>query len=139
MNHRFRNLTKIEFAVTMACTGKCKHCSEGDHDGFTEHIDAAVAAEAIKEICAHYNIKTVMTFGGEPLLYPDIVCTIHKTASDLGIEKRQLITNGFFSKRPDRIEYVVRNLKDSGVNDVLLSVDAFHQEYIPVDPVFSFA
>ncbi len=91
----------------MACTGKCRHCSEGDHKGFTEHIDADAAAEAIKKICAHYRIQSVMTFGGEPLLYPDAVCTIHKTASDLGIEKRQLITNGFFSKDPERIDPVL--------------------------------
>ena len=139
MNDYLRNLKKIEFTVTMACTGKCRHCSEGNHDGFTEHIDADAAAEAIKKICAHYSIKTVMTFGGEPLLYPDVVCKIHKTASDLGIEKRQLITNGYFSKNPERIEAVVRNLKNSGVNDLLLSVDAFHQEHIPLDPVFHFA
>ncbi|WP_026658226.1 radical SAM protein [Butyrivibrio sp. AC2005] len=139
MNDYLRNLEKIEFVITMACTGKCKHCSEGDHDGFTEHIDADVAAESIKEICAHYDIKTVMTFGGEPLLYPDVVCTILKTASDLGIEKRQLITNGYFSNNPESIEAVVKNLNDSGVNDILLSVDAFHQEYIPLDPVFNFA
>ena len=139
MNDHLRNLKKIEFIVTMACTGKCKHCSEGDHDGSAGHIDANAAAEAVKKICAHYNIKTVMTFGGEPLLYPDVVCAIHRTASDLGIEKRQLITNGFFSKEPERIEAVVRDLKDSGVNDLLLSVDAFHQETIPIEPVFLFA
>ena len=123
----------------MACTGKCKHCSEGDHDGFTGHIDADAAVEAIKKICAYYKIQSVMTFGGEPLLYPDTVCTIHKTASDLGIAKIQLITNGYFSKNPERIEAVVRDIKNSGVNDLLLSVDAFHQEYIPLDPVFHFA
>ncbi len=139
MNDYLKNLEKIEFVITMACTGKCRHCSEGDHDGFTEHIDADAAAEAVKKICAHYDIKTVMTFGGEPLLYPDVVCTIHKTASDLGIEKRQLITNGYFSNNPERIAHVVRNLKDSGVNDLLLSVDSFHQEYIPLEPVLSFA
>lgn len=139
VNDHLRNLNKIEFVVTMACTGKCRHCSEGDHDGFTGHIDADAAAEAIRKICAHYSIRTVMTFGGEPLLYPDAVCTIHRTASGLGIEKRQLITNGYFSKDPDRIEAVARKLKDSGVNDLLLSVDAFHQEYIPLDPVFRFA
>lgn len=123
----------------MACTGRCRHCSEGDHDGFTGHIDADAAAEAIRKICTQYRIKTVMTFGGEPLLYPDVVCTIHKTASDLGIEKRQLITNGYFSKKPERIEAVARRLKDCGINDLLLSVDAFHQEHIPLDPVFCFA
>ena len=139
VNEYLRNLKKIEFTVTMACTGKCKHCSEGDHDGFTGHIDADVAVGAIKKVCAHYNIGTVMTFGGEPLLYPDVVCAIHKTASELKIGKRQLITNGYFSKNPERIEAVVTNLKNSGVNDLRLSVDAFHQEYIPLEPVFYFA
>lgn len=139
MNYRFRNLKKIEFTVTPACTGKCRHCSEGDHVGFTGHIDADIAAEAIKKICAHYSIKTVMTFGGEPLLYPDVVCAIHKTAAGLGIEKRQVITNGYFSKDPERIGSVVGALKNSGVNDLLLSVDAFHQEHIPLEPVFDFA
>ena len=123
----------------MACTGKCKHCSEGDHYGFTEHIDADAVVEALKKICAHYKIQSVMTFGGEPLLYPDAVCTIHKAASDLGVERRQLITNGYFSKDTERIEAVVRDLKESGINDLLLSVDAFHQEYIPLDSVFHFA
>lgn len=61
MNDYLSNLKKIEFVITMACTGRCKHCSEGDHDGFTGHIDADAAAEAIEKICAHYRIKTVMT------------------------------------------------------------------------------
>ena len=139
MDGYFKNLEKIEFILTMACTGKCRHCSEGDHDGFSGHINEDVAAEAVKQICAHYSIKTVMTFGGEPLLYPDAVCTIHKTAFDHGIKKRQLITNGFFSNDHERIEAVVKKLKSSGINDLLLSVDAFHQEHIPFDPVFCFA
>ena len=73
MNEYLKNLKKIEFVVTMACTGKCRHCSEGDHSGCTEHIDGAVAAEAVREICSCYDISTVMTFGGEPLLFPAII------------------------------------------------------------------
>ncbi len=139
MNPYIKNLKKIEFVVTLACTGKCRHCSEGDHDGFAEHIDAKAAVEAVRKICSVYDIKTVMTFGGEPLLYPETVCAIHKEASDLGVSKRQVITNGFFSKNKDRIKTVVRDLAHSGVNALLLSVDAFHQETIPLDPVMVFA
>ena len=57
----------------------------------------------------------------------------------MGIEKKQLITNGFFSKKRERIEEVVTMLEKSGVNSLLLSVDAFHQETIPLDPVKYFA
>ena len=139
MNPYIKNLRKIEFVVTLACTGKCKHCSEGDHDGFTEHIDKTIAAEAVRKICSYYSISTVMTFGGEPLLYPDTVCAIHKAAASLGVSKRQVITNGFFSKDKDRIRTVALSLAESGVNALLLSVDAFHQETIPLDTVMYFA
>ena len=139
MNQYIKNLKKIEFIVTMVCTGKCIHCSEGDHEGYTEHIDAKVAAEAVCKICSCYDISTVMTFGGEPLLYPDTVCEIHKTAANLGVAKRQVITNGFFSKNKNVIKTVVLRLAESGVNNLLLSVDAFHQETIPLETIMFFA
>lgn len=139
MNPYLKKLKKIEFVVTTACTGNCRHCSEGDHESCTEHIDEAAAADAVRKICSCYDISTVMTFGGEPLLDPQTVCTIHKTAASLGVAKRQVITNGFFSRNPDRIKTVVSSLADSGVNHLLLSVDAFHQETIPLETVMFFA
>jgi hypothetical protein len=80
-----------------------------------------------------------MTFGGEPLLYTDAVERIIKTATELNIPKRQVITNGYFSKNADRIREVASQLAACGVNDLLLSVDAFHQETIPLDVVKQFA
>lgn len=139
MNEYVKNLNRIEFVVTMACTGRCKHCSEGDHSSCTGHIDADIAANAIREICKNYKIESLMTFGGEPLLYPEVVCKIHKTATELGIPKRDLITNGFFTKDKKQIKEVVQSLADSGVCRILLSVDAFHQETIPLEPVKYFA
>ena len=139
MNEYLKNLNRIEFLVTLACTGKCKHCSEGDHASCSGHIDVQTAVESIRKICENYSIASLMTFGGEPLLYPDVVCSIHKAATDMGIGRRQLITNGYFSKNHNRVEDVVRDLADSGINDLLLSVDAFHQETIPLEPVRYFA
>ena len=139
MNQYLKDLNKIEFVVTYACTGRCKHCSEGDHTSCGERIDPEVAADAIRKIAAEFDIKTVMTFGGEPLLYPDAVCAIMKTATELNIPKRQVITNGFFSKKTERIRQVADLLAACGVNDLLLSVDAFHQETIPLEVVKRFA
>lgn len=139
MNEYLKNLNRIEFVVTMACTGKCKHCSEGEHVNCTGHINVDIAVESIRKLCENYKIESLMTFGGEPLIYPDVVCAIHNVATEMGIGKRQLITNGFFTKKYNRIEEVVQNLADSGVNELLLSVDAFHQETIPLEPVKYFA
>ncbi len=138
MNKYLKNLNRIEFVVTMACTGKCKHCSQGEHKS-SENIDKYIAAEAVRKIAGEYDIKSVMTFGGEPLLYPETVFEIHKAAREMNIPKRQLITNGYFSKDSDRIKFVAKKLADSGVNEILLSVDAFHQETIPLEYVKLFA
>jgi hypothetical protein len=80
-----------------------------------------------------------MTFGGEPLLYPEAVCSIITAATELGIPRRQVITNGYFSKDPETIREVAAGLAACGVNDLLLSVDAFHQETIPLSVVRLFA
>ena len=139
MNQYFKNLNKIEFVVTYACTGRCKHCSEGDHTNCGEHIDPQIAVDAVRKIAAEYDIQTVMTFGGEPLLYPDAVYAIMTAASELNIPRRQVITNGYFSKNADKIHEVAEQLAVCGVNDLLLSVDAFHQETIPLCLVKQFA
>lgn len=139
MNPCLKHLKKIEFVVTDACTGHCKHCSEGDHRACGEKIDPETAAVAVKKIAAAYDIQTVMAFGGEPLLHPDAVYAIMNAAQEMHIPKRQVITNGYFSKNTDRIREVAQRLSMCGVNDLLLSVDAFHQETIPLSTVQTFA
>ena len=139
MNKYLRNLNKIEFVVTYACTGRCKHCSEGEHELCGERISPTLAADAVCKISGVADIKTVMAFGGEPLLYTDAVYAIMSAAKEAEIPHRQLITNGYFSKNPDKMREVAKRLLECGVNDLLLSVDAFHQETIPLDVVKKFA
>ena len=139
MNVYLKNLEKIEFVVTSACTGRCKHCSEGDHSISGARIDPDVAADAVRKIAGQYSIKTVMAFGGEPLLHVLAVEKIIGAARDMSIQKRQVITNGYFSTDSARISNIAQRLAACGVNDLLLSVDAFHQETIPLDVVREFA
>ncbi len=139
MNKYLKNLNKIEFVVTYACTGRCKHCSEGEHFSCGVRIDPQIAADAVRKIATEYDIKTVLAFGGEPLLYADAVYEIMNAAKELNIPKRQVITNGYFSKDTAKIHEVAKRLAECGVNDLLLSVDAFHQETIPLETVRVFA
>ena len=139
MNAYLKNADKIEFVVTYACTGRCKHCSEGNHDTSAERIDPERAYMVVKRLCAELDIKTVMAFGGEPLLYPEAVYGIIGAAKEMKVPKRQVITNGFFTKTREKMLEVARELSRCGVNDLLLSVDAFHQETIPLGVVKEFA
>lgn len=138
MNRYIRNLNRIEFVITNACSSRCKHCSQGEHIS-NEHINPDRAVQAIFDICKNYKIESLMTFGGEPLLYPEYVCKIHSAAKAMDIKRRDLITNGYFSKNKDRINHVADMLAKSGVNNICLSVDAFHQETIPLEYPLIFA
>lgn len=135
MNPYLKNLNKIEFVITYACTGRCKHCSEGEHSSYIEHIDPEAAADAVLRVSELYGIKTVMAFGGEPLLYPDSVFAIMRAAFKASIPHRQVITNGFFTKDKYLVSETASRLFECGVNDLLVSADAFHQESIPLDAV----
>lgn len=139
MTDYFRNLEKIEFVITNACTGRCKHCSQGEHTLSGIHIDSEIASDVVRAVAVRYSIKTVVTFGGEPLLYPEAVYAIHTAAREMGVPRRQLITNGYFTRDLSCVGEVAEGLAFCGVNDVLLSVDAFHQETIPLDAVKRFA
>jgi MoaA/NifB/PqqE/SkfB family radical SAM enzyme len=76
-----------------------------------------------------------MTFGGEPLLYADVVCAIHQAAMQCGIPSRQIITNAGFPRLRAQSDSIARRLATSGVNDICISIDAFHQEYVPLEVV----
>jgi MoaA/NifB/PqqE/SkfB family radical SAM enzyme len=140
---KYIDLNRIEFTVTGACSGKCKHCSVDDERTVSNvsdsGINAEIAADTVKKLAEKFKIDSVMTFGGEPLLFAEAVCKIHAAARDCAIPKRQLITNGYFTSDENRIKEAAVMLCKSGVNDVLLSVDAFHQEFIPLEPVEKFA
>lgn len=138
----YLHINRLEFVLTDHCTGRCRHCSAGErvaHPRRERHVPEDAATAAIRYLAEHEAMESVMTFGGEPLLYPDVTCAIHRTAKECGIPCRQIITNGYFSKDEARICQVARSLAEAGVNDVLISVDAFHQETIPLAPVRVFA
>jgi len=130
---------RVEFVVTRACSSRCAHCSWGDGlqaDGGA--IDGGVAAQKVLNLAAGNPIESVMTFGGEPLLFPDVVAQIHDAAFRAGVAQRQLITNGYFSREMARIDAVAKMLCNAKVNDILISVDAFHQAHAPLECVLAF-
>jgi len=136
--NRYLPVNRIEFAVTYLCNSKCRHCQLGEEEerkNFPSHIDKDIAVEIVRKVGKKYNPKSVMAFGGEPLLYPEIVCAIHKEARNVGIPVRDVITNGFWSRKTVEIQEIAEKLVKSGLNEATISVDCFHQEFIPLEIV----
>jgi MoaA/NifB/PqqE/SkfB family radical SAM enzyme len=139
--HKYIDIKRVEFVVTHKCTGNCKHCSIGNKLTKTgnNHIEYSKIQSMLSTLSKKFDIESVMCFGGEPLLYAEDVCSIMWEARNCNIPKRQIITNGYFSKSKTVIADVVYSLEEACLNQILLSVDAFHQESIPLEPVLSFA
>ncbi len=135
----YLDINRVEFIITHQCSGHCKHCSVGDRLGRKGYIEYEKLRGLLTKLSERYDITSVMCFGGEPLLYYKEVRGILGEAADCGINKRQLITNGFFTNKQEVSREAVTALEEAQVNDILLSVDAFHQETIPMGPVYEFA
>jgi len=138
---KYMDIKRIEFIVTWECGGRCKHCQSGDNinkPGSHRHVLADYAVDAVKKLASVFDIESVMTFGGEPLYYPEVTAAIHKAATECGIETREVITNGHFTDSAEKSRAAAQMLADAGVNHLPISVDAFHQENIPVEPVYQF-
>jgi hypothetical protein len=101
-------------------------------------MDLNIAKQAITNACKLYKIEEIATFGGEPLLFPEFALTLHKHATELGIKKRKLVTNGCFSNKLERIQEVTRRIKDAEINCLLVSIDYFHEKYLDYNVVEQF-
>lgn len=134
---KFLTVNRIEFIVTYRCNSHCKHCQIGQDKraSNTVTIDAGLAVQIIRGVAQAYSPCSIMTFGGEPLLFPDIVCAIHEAARVNGIGKREVITNAGWPREEAKFRTAAFKLADSGVNEIYISVDSFHQEYIPLSIV----
>lgn len=133
---RYLRVNRLEFVVTYLCNSECKHCQIGqERRGFPDHIGKDLAVEIVRKVSDRYKPKSVMTFGGEPMLFPEVVYAIHREALRVGIPSRELITNGFWSNGRESTQRIAVDLWKSGVNDVGFSVDCFHQEFIPITKV----
>jgi MoaA/NifB/PqqE/SkfB family radical SAM enzyme len=79
------------------------------------------------------NLDSFMVFGGEPMLYPNRAIAIFKKANEFRIPKIEMLTNGVWGKNKENAEKQAIKLKEAGLNDVGISVDAFHLQYVPLE------
>ena len=137
----YLNIKRIEIVVTNRCNGQCLHCSAAENSHMLSRacIDANETAKVIQTLTQMFRVQSVMTFGGEPLLFPAAACTVHRAATDSGVPVRQVITNGCFAKDSAYLAKTAKQLQAAGVNEILLSVDAFHQKTLPLARVHTFA
>jgi MoaA/NifB/PqqE/SkfB family radical SAM enzyme len=133
----YLDLHRLEFSITYRCSAHCLHCQVEDdlRRSAPAAIDPTLGAQIVHRVARAYPLRSLMTFGGEPLLYPEAVCAIHQAAQEEGIAHRSIITNASVPRPEAAFRALARRLAACGVNAVYISVDAFHQANIPLEVV----
>lgn len=127
------NLKRLELTLTTKCNSQCIHCQADASPLRKDVMEVKDAHNYLAQATAVSNIESFMIFGGEPMLYPKRAIAIFKKTCQFKIPKIEMITNGVWGKNKATAEKLARRLKTAGVNDVNISVDTFHQQYIPIE------
>ncbi len=126
----------LSFLTSYKCTNECKHCAllaSPNQDDIK--IEFGDLKRYLEDITSNYIVQEVGFFGGEPLLNFDLLISFIEEVKKYDIPKIGLPTNGYWGKKDSIAKEYALKLKKAGLNSIGFSVDAFHQEFIPLDDV----
>lgn len=125
---------RVGLILTERCNIACAHCwlSSGPDRRASMKLEAAV--RYVEEAAELPFMEWISLTGGEPfLLYDEMISIIHHT-SGLGL-KAECVTNCHWATSPITAERALLELLEAGLDVINISVDDFHQHFIPFERV----
>jgi len=124
----------LYFVISYKCTNECKHCAvQGSPNQDEITIKLEDVKKYLEDVTSNFLIEEVGFFGGEPLLYFDLLVSLIEEVKRFDIQKIGFPTNGYWGKNDYIAEKYAQKLKEAGLYRIGFSVDAFHQEFISLD------
>ncbi|MBQ8400939.1 MAG: radical SAM protein [Clostridia bacterium] len=121
------------------CTAACRHCMFASSPDCPKEFLTAEKAEDIASILEKAGTTSVHIGGGEPFMHFPALCGTVKALHRHGIAIDYIETNGFWAVKEDFIRERLRTLRQIGVDCIMVSVDPFHIEYVPLERVLLLA
>lgn len=119
----------LTIAPTLDCNFACPYCYENPRKGkMTEDIQEHLLA-FIKQKERQGTKKLDITYGGEPLLYPEIIDSLATKINEYGLKKEMyvgmsLVTNGYLVT-PDIVEMLLKNK----IHSVQITLDGLEKHH----------
>lgn len=113
------------------CSSKCKHCVYASSPSWPDDYMTSSTADKIFSILKRFGCSSVHIGGGEPLLKPERILSVLESAKRNKIDVEYIETNASWFKDESSAKMVLRELMKYGVNRLLISIDPYHNEYIP--------
>ncbi|MCB2172137.1 radical SAM protein [archaeon] len=127
------HLFRLGLILTYRCNAECRHCFFESSPRREETIPLELGIKAIDE-ATKLGAEWISLTGGEPFLEPVLVSAFIKHASKSGL-KTEIVSNGYWATSVQKATRILEPLKTLGLDALNLSIDDFHQEYIPITSV----
>ena len=119
-----RTFDYVRIAVIEQCNLRCTYCMPEEGVRFKEKDMVLRTDEILRvvEQLARMGVRKVRYTGGEPLVRPDIVDIVARSAQTPGVKAVHLTTNGLLFPK------YARDLRDAGLFGVNISLDSLHED-----------
>lgn len=118
--------------LTRKCNANCDICCQSCSNTIDEKIDINKTLMVIKELKQKEAIRMVGITGGEPFIYFSDAIGLIERVKQLGLGVT-FTTNGFWGKEYEIAYEKLKIIKKLGVDFFTLSVDDFHEKFVPWD------
>lgn len=113
------------------CSAACAHCAycstpKWPRDSMTREMAGRLFRFLQQSGCGSVHIG-----GGEPLLRPELLYPVLEAAQEAGMVIEYVETNAAWHKSPEHTATILESLHRCGVDTLLVSMDPFHNEFIP--------
>jgi len=111
------------------CTAECRHCRFNCTIDRNIEPDFDTPLAVAKQLKDNFGLDMVVVLGGEPSIFPEqtheLLFNLHKLDLSTRLE-----TNAFWASSVESAVDFLKPIKSSNTS-IMLSVDAFHSQYIP--------
>ncbi len=118
------------------CTAACRHCLYGCSNRMNDHYITPQEAEDLCGQLVELGCRSVHIGGGEPFINLEALTYLVSCIRRHNLELSYIETNASWcapSFYDDDLKNRLKKLKQSGADCLLISVDPFHVEFIPLE------
>ena len=130
-----RHLNSGGLITNYNCPSRCAHCLYACGPGrLRDYMTSETARECLTTI-RRMGCSSIHIGGGEPFLNLAGLQRVMELANEIGVSVEYVETNSAWFKDVRTAESLLRDLKKSGLNTLLVSISPFHNQFIPFNKV----
>ena len=132
MNAR-NQLSYVGIMTNYICSAACRHCMYCSSGNIPGEFISEKSCDRIADALASAGVTSLHIGGGEPFLDFDALCLLVKALTERGVGIEYIETNASWCVNDQRTRGYLNTLDSLGARCVMVSVDPFHIEFVPLE------